>query len=131
LKTISAGCNTGPLGSIFCGQVLQIFAFILSYKWRLYSECDQLKISSNGLYPRFWPFTLWIIHHRPLKIIYNMSKICCFKNVAFRSSTFCLSADGFASRYHEELQFESLNTTRTRVQVSRAAQHHLSAAILI
>ena len=31
-KIISAGCNTCPLGSIFCGQVLQIFAVILSYK---------------------------------------------------------------------------------------------------
>jgi hypothetical protein len=68
LKIISAGGNTGPLGSIFCGQVLQIFAVISSYKWRLCGECDPLKISSIGLYPRFWPFTLWIIHHRPLKI---------------------------------------------------------------
>ena len=31
-KIISAGCNTCPLGSIFCGQVLQVFAVILSYK---------------------------------------------------------------------------------------------------
>jgi hypothetical protein len=67
LKIISAGCNTGPLGSIFCGQVLQIFAVISSYKWRLYSECDALKIT---IIPGFWPFTLWIIHHRPLKIVY-------------------------------------------------------------
>jgi len=51
---ISAGWNTGPLGSIFCGQVLQIFADILSYKWGLYGEFHSLKISSVGLYPRFW-----------------------------------------------------------------------------
>jgi hypothetical protein len=70
LKIISAGCNTGLLGSIFCGQVLQIFAVISSYEWRLYGECDPFKISSIGLYPRFWPFTLWIIHQRPLKIIH-------------------------------------------------------------
>jgi hypothetical protein len=63
---------------------------------------------------------------------WDMSKICHPKNLAFRISTFCLSADGFASWYCEEFQFESLNTTRTRVQVSRAAEHHyLSAAILI
>jgi len=30
MKIISAGCNTGSLGSIFCGQVLQIFTVILS-----------------------------------------------------------------------------------------------------
>ena len=58
------------LGFIFCGQVLQIFAVILSYKWRLLGEHDPLKISSIGLYPRFWPFTLWIIHHKLLKIRY-------------------------------------------------------------
>jgi hypothetical protein len=53
LKIISAGCNSGPLGSIFYGQVLQIFAVISCYKWRLYGECDPLKISSIGPYPRF------------------------------------------------------------------------------
>ena len=35
MKSISTGCNTCLLGFIFCGQVLQIFAVILSYKWRL------------------------------------------------------------------------------------------------
>ncbi|EDR02580.1 uncharacterized protein LACBIDRAFT_332154 [Laccaria bicolor S238N-H82] len=30
-----SGCNTDPLGSIFCGLVLQISSDILSYKWRL------------------------------------------------------------------------------------------------
>jgi hypothetical protein len=53
MKIISAGCNTGPLGSIFYGQVLQIFADILSYKWGLYGEFHSLKISSIGLHPRF------------------------------------------------------------------------------
>jgi hypothetical protein len=47
LKIISAGCNTGPWGSIFCGQVLQIFVVISSYKWRLYGECDPLKIKNQ------------------------------------------------------------------------------------
>ena len=70
MKLISAGCNTGPLGSIFCGQVLQIFAVISSYKYKLYDECDPLKIRSIGFYPMFSPFTLWIIHHKPLKIVY-------------------------------------------------------------
>ena len=28
MKNISAGCNTGPLGSIFCGHTLQIFTDI-------------------------------------------------------------------------------------------------------
>ena len=28
MKNISAGCNTGPLGSIFCGHALQIFTDI-------------------------------------------------------------------------------------------------------
>ena len=42
----------------------------------------------------------------------------------------CHSADGFASWYCGESQCESLNTSRPRVQVSRAAQHHyLSVAI--
>ena len=35
MKIISAGCNTGPLGSIFCGLVLHISSDILSYKWGL------------------------------------------------------------------------------------------------
>jgi hypothetical protein len=35
MEIISSGCNTGPLGTIFCGQVLQLFVDILSYKWRL------------------------------------------------------------------------------------------------
>ena len=35
MKNISTACNTCPLGSIFCGQVLQLLAVILSYKWRL------------------------------------------------------------------------------------------------
>ena len=70
IESISTGCNTCLLGFIFCGQVLQIFAVILSYKPRLQGECDPLKISSIGLYPRFWPFTLWIIHHKLLKIGY-------------------------------------------------------------
>ena len=70
MKSISAGCNPGPLGSIFCGHTLQIFTDIWSYKWRLYCELDPWKISSIELDPRFWPFTLWIIHHKPLKIVY-------------------------------------------------------------
>ena len=70
-EIISAGCNTGPLGSIFCGQFLQIFTDILSYKWRLYGELYPLKISSIGLY-QFWVFTLWITHHKPLKIICHL-----------------------------------------------------------
>ena len=42
------------------------------------------------------------------------------------------SADGFAIWYCGEFQCESLNTSRPRVQVSRAAQHHyLNEAILI
>ena len=28
MKNLSAGCNTGPLGSIFCGHALQIFTDI-------------------------------------------------------------------------------------------------------
>ena len=28
MKNISAGCNTGPLGSIFCGHALQVFTDI-------------------------------------------------------------------------------------------------------
>ena len=44
----------------------------------------------------------------------------------------CHSGDGFASWYCGESQCESLNTSRLRVQVSRAAQHHyLCVAILI
>ena len=35
MKIISPGCNTDPLGSIFCGLVLQISSDILSYQWRL------------------------------------------------------------------------------------------------
>ena len=31
-EIISAGCNTGPLDSIFCGQVLEDFPDVLSYK---------------------------------------------------------------------------------------------------
>ena len=68
MKLFSAGCNTGPLGSIFCGQVLQMSTIILSYNWRLYDECDPFKISLIELYPRFWLFTLEIIHHKPLKL---------------------------------------------------------------
>ena len=51
-KNYSAGVSIGALGSILCGHVLQAFAGILSYKWRLYSELHPLKISSIGLYPR-------------------------------------------------------------------------------
>ena len=75
MKSIFAGCNTCPLGSIFCGQVLQIFAVILSHKWRLQGECDPLKTSPIGFYARFWPFTLWIIHHKPLTIVYFASNL--------------------------------------------------------
>ena len=52
IRIISAGVSIGALGSILCGHVLQAFAGILSYKWRLYSELHPLKISSIGLYPR-------------------------------------------------------------------------------
>ena len=50
-EIISAGCNTGPLDSIFCGQDLEDLPDILSYNWRLYNESHPLKISSIGLYP--------------------------------------------------------------------------------
>jgi len=55
MQIISAGCNTGPLGSIFCGQVLQVFADILSNQGRLYMKLPPLKISLIGLYPQFSP----------------------------------------------------------------------------
>ena len=54
MQIISAGCNTGPLGSIFCGQVLQVFAEILSNQGRLYMKLHPLKISLIRLYPRFF-----------------------------------------------------------------------------
>ena len=53
MQILSASCNTGPLGSIFFGQVLQVFADILSNQWRLYIKLHPLKISFIGLYPRF------------------------------------------------------------------------------
>ena len=31
---------------------------------------DPLKTRSIGFYARFWPFPLWIIHHKPLEIVY-------------------------------------------------------------
>jgi hypothetical protein len=54
MEIISAGCNTGPLGTIFCGQVLQVFADILSYKWGLDGKLHPVKNSSIGLYPMFY-----------------------------------------------------------------------------
>ena len=54
------------------------------------------------------------------------------KILHLESPHICHLADGFASWYCGESQCESLNTSRSRVQVSRAAQHHyLSVAILI
>ena len=41
------------IGHHLCEQVLQVFADILSYKWRLDSKVHPLKISSIGLYPMF------------------------------------------------------------------------------
>ena len=53
IKIISAGCNTGPLGAIFCGVVLQVFPEILGYKLRPDSPNHLLKMSLNRLYPSF------------------------------------------------------------------------------
>jgi len=61
MQIISAGCNTGPLGSIFCGQVLQVFADILSNQGRLYMKLHPLKISLIRVF-------LSIIHHKAFKI---------------------------------------------------------------
>jgi hypothetical protein len=78
IKNTSTACNTGPLGSIFGGQVLKLFAGVLHYKWRVYGELHPLKFSSIGLYPRFWPYTLWIIHDKPLEIVWLASSVCRF-----------------------------------------------------
>ena len=65
MKNISAGCNTGPLGTIFCGEVLQVFADILSYKWRLDSKLHALKISSIGVLPCITSHLMLYILPRP------------------------------------------------------------------
>ena len=57
-----------------------IFTVILSYNRRLYNEFDPLKISSIEIYPKFWLFKLWIIHHNALKIIYLVNQYCIHNN---------------------------------------------------
>ena len=75
------------------------------------------------LQPNYYPRQAYILQIEQLQDV--PSKI-----LQVESPYVCHSADGFSSWYCGESQCESLNTSRPRVQVSRAAQHHyLSVAI--
>ena len=86
-----------------------------------YEQCNTLSIEKVGTLAKVLP-----------KASMHFSNGTCLryaiKNLAFTIST-CLPLSRW---YCGKFQCESLNTTRSRVQVSRAAQHHyLSVAILI
>ena len=59
----AAGCNTGPLGAIFCGKVLHVFPKIFSYKWRLVKSIHWKSVQMS-LIPAF------SMHQKPFNDTY-------------------------------------------------------------